>query len=80
MSSATERMVAYHLARLKDKSPEVRIKSIQELALLGATQALGALEEIFRNDPDEEVRKAARRAGRLLWVRKAAEKEDGEDS
>jgi hypothetical protein len=80
MSSAMERMVAYHLARLNDKNPEVRIKSIEELALLEATQALGTLEEIFRSDPDQEVRKAAQKAGRLLWMLKATEKKSDDDS
>ena len=76
MSSTIERLIAYHLARLKDKSPEVRIKSIEELALLEATQALSALEEVFRTDPDEEVRKAAQKAGRALWMLKANRKND----
>lgn len=80
MSSAIERMVAYHLARLNDKNPEVRIKSIEELALLKATQALDALEAVFRTDPDQEVRKAAQKAGRVLWMLKAAEKKNEDDS
>jgi len=80
MSTAIERMVAYHLARLSDKNPEVRIKSIEELALLQATQALDALEAVFRTDPDQEVRKAAQKAGRELWMLKAAEKENEDDS
>jgi len=65
--SATERMIAYHLSRLKDKNPQVRIKSIEELALLEATEAFSTMEEIFRTDPDEEVRKAAQKAGRALF-------------
>jgi HEAT repeat protein len=80
MPSAKERMIAYHLARLKDKSPDVRVKSIEELALLQATQALSALEETFRTDPDEEVRKAAQKAGRELWLLKANRDKDDEDS
>ncbi len=73
--SATERMIAYHLSRLKDKRPDVRIKSIQELALLQATQAFDALEEIFRTDDNPLVRKAAQEAGKTLYLlRKAQEK------
>jgi HEAT repeat protein len=69
MASATERMIAYHMARLKDKNPQIRIKSIEELALLEATEAYSAMEELFRTDPDEEVRKAAQKAGRTLYFR-----------
>src|SRR5690554_5996271 len=56
--SVTERLTAYHLARLKDKNPQVRQRSIQELALLEATDAIDALEAIYRTDPDPDVRKA----------------------
>jgi hypothetical protein len=66
--SATERMIAFHLARLKDKNPEVRIKSIEELALLQATDAYPTLEDLFRNDPDLDVRKAAQKAGKVLFL------------
>jgi hypothetical protein len=66
--SATERMIAYHMARLKDKNPEVRIKSIQELALLEATDAYSLLKDLYDNDPDTTVRKAAQEAGRKLYL------------
>lgn len=73
--SATERMIAYHLLRLKDKNPEVRIKSIQELALLQATEAFPILEELYRSDEDLLVRKAAQEAGKTLFLlRKSKEK------
>lgn len=68
--SATERMIAYHMARLKDKNPDVRIKSIQELALLEATQALEPLKTLYDIDPDDRVRKAAQEAGRTLFLLK----------
>lgn len=75
--SAIERMIAFHLERLKDKNPEVRLKSIEELVALEASQALSTLEEIYRSDPAEEVRKAAQRAGRAIFL-KAKEKEKNE--
>ena len=75
--SATERMIAYHLARLEDKDPQVRIRSIEELALLEATTAYTALEALYRNDPDETVRKAAQKAGRTLFL-KMKEKQEGD--
>jgi HEAT repeat protein len=67
--SAIERMIAYHMARLKDKNPQVRIKSIEELALLEATEAFNLMEELYHNDPDGAVRKAAQRAGRTLYLK-----------
>lgn len=73
MASATERMIAYHIARLKDKNPGVRIKSIEELALLHAVEAYTTLEEMFHTDPDDDVRKAAQKAGRTLFVLKKQE-------
>ncbi len=70
MASATERMIAFHLSRLQDKNPQVRIKSIEELVLLEAIQALNALEEVYRNDSDDVVRLAAQKAGRALFLKK----------
>jgi HEAT repeat protein len=76
--SAIDRMIAYHLERVKDKNPDVRIKSIEELAELEAEQALGTLEEIFRTDPDEAVRRAAQQAGRTIYTRiRDRKKDDG---
>lgn len=69
MSSAIERMIAFHLARLKDKNPDVRIKSIEELSLLGAVQVMDELETVFRTDLDENVRAAAKKAGRELFIK-----------
>jgi len=69
MSSAVERMIAFHLARLKDKNPDVRIKSIEELSLLGAVQVMDELETIFRTDIDANVRAAAQKAGRELFIK-----------
>ena len=63
-------MIAYHLARLQDKNPQIRVNSIRELALLEATDAIDALETIYRSDPDPAVRKAAQDAGRALFLKK----------
>ena len=64
-----KRMVAYHISRLKDKSPAVRLKSINELALLGDAAALEALQEVYKTDDDAEVRKAAQDAGRTIFLK-----------
>lgn len=72
MSDQRQRMVDYHLSRLKDKRPEVRIKAIEELVLLDAVEAMDALKEVFEQDADVDVRKAAQRAGRELFTRSTA--------
>jgi len=66
-SSYTKKLVAYHISRLKDKNPDVRLKSIQELAQLGDTDALAALEQLFKSDGDKDVRKAAQEAGLTIY-------------
>ncbi len=62
-------LLEYHIMRLKDKNPEVRLKSINELRLLADPAAMEPLEQLFRSDPDPEVRKAAQAAGREIYVK-----------
>lgn len=66
-TSLSKKLLAYHLARLKDKNPAVRVKSIQELQELGDIDALDALREVFKTDPDIDVRKAAQAAGLAIY-------------
>lgn len=66
---SVNRVVAYHIERLKDKNPEVRMKSITELRLIGDVAALEALEKVFRTDEDLEIRKAAQAAGREIFLK-----------
>jgi hypothetical protein len=65
-------LVEYHILRLKDKSAEIRLKTIQELRLLGDPVAMQPLEEVFRTDPEPEVRKAAQEAGREIFLKQRA--------
>lgn len=65
----TKRIVEYHIGRLQDKNPEVRLKSISELALLGDSEALDPLRAVYENDPITEVRKAAQDAGRMIFLK-----------
>lgn len=67
--STTKRIVEYHIARLQDKNPEVRLKSINELGLLGDQDALEVLQTIFKSDPNPNVRKAAQLAGRKIFLK-----------
>ena len=64
-----KRVVEYHINRLKDKSPEVRLKAIQELELLGDPDALDPLRFVYDNDENVDVRKAAQDAGRSIFLK-----------
>jgi hypothetical protein len=63
------RLVEYHLERLKNKSAEVRLKSIAELRLLADPAALEALEQVYKSDPEPDVRKAAQEAGYDIFMK-----------
>ncbi len=63
------RLVEYHIERLKNKNPEVRLKAINELRLLGDPAALDALEQVYNTDEEIEVRKAAQAAGREIFLK-----------
>jgi HEAT repeat protein len=65
----SKRIVEYHISRLKDKSPQARLKAIEELVLLEDIDALDALQKVFETDPDEEVQKAAQQAGREIFLK-----------
>ena len=69
MTTSNKRSVAYHISRLQDKSRDVRLKSIAELALMVDEEALTALRALVEKDPDTEVRKAAQEAGRAIFVK-----------
>lgn len=71
----SKQLVQYHMSRLKDKNAVARLDAIRELVLLEDSEALDALKEVFENDPDEEVRRAAQEAGRNLY-RKLRAKSD----
>ncbi|GIL12457.1 MAG: hypothetical protein DWB42_00425 [Chloroflexi bacterium] len=75
MTSASKRIVTYHIARLQDKNPQVRLKAISELLLLADPDALDALRAVFETDPDLEVRKAAQEAGRAIFLKMKQEEE-----
>lgn len=69
----TNRLVNYHIGRLQDKNPGVRLKAIHELALLADPAALESLQDVFRNDPDPDVRRAAQDAGRSIFLKQRDE-------
>ncbi len=67
MATTSKKLVAYHISRLSDKDRDVRLKAIEELRLLGDMDALEALKDLYDNDDDTEVRKAAQEAGRDIY-------------
>lgn len=56
----TQRVIAYHLARLKDKKAAVRLDAVQQLILLNTDDTLPALSEAYEHDNDEAVKDAMR--------------------
>lgn len=72
--AVTQQIIAYHLKRLKDSRPEIRLESIRELEEIGDPAVLEALEEVFRSDPDTTVRAAAQQAGKNIFRRQLSEK------
>lgn len=63
-------MLNDYLDQLKSSNPEVRREAIIALGKLKDPAALGALADIYRNDPDPELRDLALKAGR--YIRSAA--------
>lgn len=53
--------------QLSHAEPLQRIYALQVLAMLEETRALNAIHHVFKNDPDERVRQAAKWAGGLIW-------------
>jgi HEAT repeat protein len=69
MASANKRLIEYHISRLQDKNPDVRLKAISELAHLPDPDGLAALRTVFENDTDIQVRRAAQEAGRAVFLK-----------
>ena len=63
-----ERLIEYHLLRIKEGSKAARLDSIEQLVLLEAVEALEALRSVVENDEEVEVRRAALEAGRRLFA------------
>lgn len=70
------KVVDYHISRLKDKNPDVRLKAIRELQLLGDASALEPLRTVYQQDDDVEVRKAAQEAGRAIFLKQKSQTND----
>ena len=55
-----QRVVEYHLARLKDKRPAVRLDAVQQLLLLKADVPTETFLEAYGHEADADVLKALR--------------------
>ncbi len=62
-----ERLIEYHLLRIKQGNKAARLDSIEQLILLEAVEALDSLRVVVEQDEDLEVRRAAQQAGRHLF-------------
>ncbi len=66
--AVNKQLMNYHIKRLKNKSRDVRLAAVAELQALGDVDALEPLQEVYKNDVDAEVRKAAQDAGRTIFL------------
>ncbi|PJF24703.1 MAG: hypothetical protein CUN53_16490, partial [Phototrophicales bacterium] len=62
-------MIDEWIDQLRDSNPEVRRRAVIALGRTKDTAALRPLAEVFRTDPDPEVRELARKAG--LYIRRS---------
>lgn len=75
--TVNQKLMAFLIARLRDRSVDVRLRTIRELAELGEPGALEALRNVYLNDHDEDVRKAAQEAGRVIFLKQKANEKGG---
>ncbi|MBK8134388.1 MAG: HEAT repeat domain-containing protein [Anaerolineae bacterium] len=72
--STQKKIVHYHIGRLSDRQPEVRLEAIRELEDIGDPEALQPLQDVFESDLDLDVRRAAQAAGRAVFLKSRAVK------
>lgn len=77
--SQIDKIVQFHINRLKDRSVEVQLKSIHELQLLGAQaeSAMPALRELFETSENVDVKRAAQQAGIVIFTKSKEANEQG---
>lgn len=70
MPSSLEKIIDYHVGRLRDKRPDVRLNAIAELEAMGADAitALPALETCHKESEEPEVKEAAQKAGYTIYT------------
>jgi hypothetical protein len=72
--------VQFHISRLKDRSIEVQLNTIQELQLLEAEAeaAMPALQELFETSSNIDVKRAAQKAGLVIYNAVKAKRQSDE--
>jgi hypothetical protein len=80
MASSQDKVISFHISRLKDKRSDVLLKTIEQLVTFGADaqDALPLLEDLFKTSEDIDVRKAAQDAGRSIYLQVQEQKKVGE--
>ena len=68
--SQLDKILEYHIARLKKGKIDIQLDTIRELMLLGAQAepALPALRELVENTDNEQVRLAAKKVGQMIFT------------
>jgi HEAT repeat protein len=67
LKAIRQHLTEFYIPRLKATNDDVRRDAIQRLVSIDAVDALEALQEVYKSDSDEEIRKDAQKAGRTLW-------------
>jgi HEAT repeat protein len=62
-----QHLIPHYVSQLKDEVPSIRLEAIQWLEKLEAKEALPALQEVFNNERNGEVKKEAQRAGLTIY-------------
>jgi hypothetical protein len=70
MATSLEKIIAFHISRLQDKRPDVRLNAIAELQAMGADAkpALQALETCYKESEEPDIKKAAQEAGFSIYM------------
>ncbi|MFP4322587.1 MAG: hypothetical protein ACLFTK_09050 [Anaerolineales bacterium] len=75
MPSAEEKIIEYHISRLRANRPDVLLDAIAQLEAMGAMAkpALDALQALHDRSVDPEIKEAARQAGFNIFMAAKAE-------
>lgn len=75
--SQLDKILEYHIGRLKNGKVEVQLDTIRELMLLGAQAepALPALREVIENTDNDQVRLAAKKVGQVIFTQAKSARE-----
>ncbi len=75
MMNSEKKIIDYHISRLQDRDADIRLRSVEDLAVVGDEDALNALKALYETETHENVRKAIKTAGRQIFMRLREQKE-----